>query len=128
MCTFEFRLVVVGCIGVFLLDILQKFELAGEAEFHADVIQQFVKILGHLSSGKVVSLDCVGQSVALVDGDGACDSIAGVENETGGAASRIQGQNCLACDIEGGNVEGFEHDFGHLLTVALGVFGGWVDL
>ena len=51
------------------------------------------------------------------------DTIAGVEDDTGGTTGGVEGQDSLDGDVHGGCVEGFEHDLGHLLPVGLGVEG-----
>ena len=61
------------------------------------------------------------------------DTIARVQDDTGGTTGSIQGQNRLNGDVHGRGVEGLEHDLSHLLTVSLGVEGGlsqenWVFL
>ena len=58
---------------------------------------------------------------ALVDGDGVCDTITGVEHDTGGTTGRVEGEDGLDGDVEGGRVERLEHDLRHLLAVRLRV-------
>ena len=65
----------------------------------------------------------MGQSVTLVDGHNVGDTITRVQHDTGGTTGGVQGQHGLDGDVEGGGVEGLEHDLGHLLTVGLGVEG-----
>ena len=52
------------------------------------------------------------------------DTVSGVQDDTGGTAGGVQGQDGLDGDVHGRGVEGFEHDLGHLLPVGLGVKGG----
>ncbi len=49
------------------------------------------------------------------------DTIAGVQHDTGCTTRGVQGQDSLNCDVEGGRVEGFEHDLRHLFTIGLRV-------
>ena len=46
---------------------------------------------------------------------------------TGGTAGSVQGQDSLDGHIHGGDVEGLKHDLGHLLSVGLGVQGGFSE-
>ena len=46
----------------------------------------------------------------LVDGDGVGDSISRVEDDSGGTARGVQGEDGLDGDVHGGGVEGLEHD------------------
>ena len=76
----------------------------------------------------------------LVDGDSVGDTISGVEDDSGGTAGGVEGEDGLDGDVHGGGVEGLEHDLqilsvnpfsstphsylGHLLSVGLGIEGG----
>ena len=53
------------------------------------------------------------------------DTISRIQDDTGGSTRSVQGQDSLDCDVHGGGVEGLEHDLGHLLSVGLGVEGGF---
>ena len=64
------------------------------------------------------------QRVALVDGHGVRDAVAGVHHDAGGAARRVQREHGLDGDVHGRDVEGLEHDLGHLLAVGLRVERG----
>ena len=65
----------------------------------------------------------MGQRVSLVDGHGVGDSISGIENDTSGTSRSVEGEDGLNGNVEGGGVEGLEHDLSHLLPVDLGVEG-----
>ena len=65
----------------------------------------------------------MGNGEALVDGDGVSDTISGVDDETGGTAIGVEGEDGLDGDVETSNLESLEHDLGHLLSVGLGVAG-----
>ena len=59
----------------------------------------------------------------FIDGDCVRDTVSRVEDDTGGTAGGVQGQDSLDGDVHGRGVEGLEHDLGHLLSVGLGVKG-----
>ena len=61
----------------------------------------------------------------FIDWDSVWNTISGIQNDTGGSARCVQGQDSLDGDVHGGCVEGLEHDLGHLLPVGLGVKGGF---
>jgi hypothetical protein len=82
-------------VAVLLLDVLQRIELASEAELHADLIEQLVQLLGDFPACEIVALDCVRQGIALVDRNCVRDAVARVQNDAGGSASRVEGQYCL---------------------------------
>ena len=46
----------------------------------------------------------------LVDGDSVGDTISGVEDDSGGTAGGVEGEDGLDGDVHGGGVEGLEHD------------------
>jgi len=52
------------------------------------------------------------------------DTIAGIQDDTGGTTGSVQRKDSLNGDVHGRCVEGLEHDLGHLLPVGLGVEGG----
>ena len=52
------------------------------------------------------------------------DTISGVQDDSGGSARSVEGENGLDGDVHGRCVEGLEHDLGHLLAVSLRVEGG----
>ena len=51
------------------------------------------------------------------------NTISSVEDDTGGSAGGVEGEDGLDADVHGGDVEGLEHDLGHLFSVSLGVEG-----
>merc|ERR1712035_256021 len=75
-------------------------------------------------AGKIESHDSVGKGVTFVDGDVVGNTITSVEDDTGGSAGGVEGEDGLDADVHGGDVEGLEHDLGHLFSVGLGVEGG----
>merc|ERR1712123_417720 len=56
----------------------------------------------------------MGKSITFIDWDTVGDTISRVHDDTSGTSRNIQG----------GHVEGFKHDLGHLLAVSLWVEGG----
>merc|ERR1712123_488246 len=56
----------------------------------------------------------MGKSITFIDWDTVGDTISRVHDDTSGTSRSIQG----------GHVEGFKHDLGHLLAVSLWVEGG----
>mmetsp|Transcript_94551 Transcript_94551/g.197513 ORF Transcript_94551/g.197513 Transcript_94551/m.197513 type:complete len:201 (+) Transcript_94551:785-1387(+) len=67
----------------------------------------------------------MGQGVALVDGHGVGDAVAGVHHDASGAARGVQGQDGLDGHVHGRNVEGLEHDLCHAFSVGLWVQGSF---
>lgn len=108
------------------LDILQGLELPAQTEPHSHFSQQFVQLSRQLPTCKIIPLDRVGQRISLVDGDCVGHAVSGVQHDTRGAAGTVKGEDCLIGSIEGGDVEGLEHDFCHFFAIGLGVLGGWV--
>lgn len=51
------------------------------------------------------------------------DTVAGVEDDAGGTAGGVEGENSLDTGVEGGDVEGFEEDLGGCVTVCAGIEG-----
>jgi len=85
----------------------------------ADLLHPF----GQAATGDLHLFNGVGDAVTLVDGNGVGDTITSVANKTGGSTSSVEGHDGLEGDIGSLNIELFEHDRDHLLTVLLGVTG-----
>ena len=65
----------------------------------------------------------MGEGETFVDGDGVRDTITRIQDDTSGTTGGVEGQDGLDGDVEGGGIEGLEHDLGHLFAVGLGVEG-----
>ena len=81
-------------------------------------------MLRDVSSRDVDAANAVGQGKAFVDGHGMADAVARVENDAGGAAGGVEGEDCLDGGEEGGNVEGLKEDLGGVGAVTPGVERG----
>merc|ERR1712226_118901 len=61
----------------------------------------------------------MGQCISFVDWHSVGHSITRIHNNASCSPRCIQRENCLDCHIHCWNVEGFEHDLGHALTIRL---------
>ena len=52
----------------------------------------------------------MGQGVTFIDWDCVCDTIARVQDDTGGTSGGVEGEHGLNGDVHGWGVEGLEHD------------------
>ena len=116
--------VVVGNIGKLLLDVTDDFLFGRGGEGVATLVEDLLEPGGEVTAGEVEPHDGVWEGVTLVDWDGVGNTITSVEDDTGGTARAVEGKNGLDTDIEGWNVEGFEHELDHLFTVSLWVHWG----
>merc|ERR1712243_367387 len=112
-----------GDIAEFLLDVPDNLPLGSGGEGVATLSEDLHQVVGELTSSQVKTDDGVGESITFIDGDTVGDTITRVHHDTGGTARGIQGQHSLDSHVHGGQVEGLEHDLGHLLPVGLGVEG-----
>merc|ERR1712102_4905 len=112
-----------GDVAELLLDVTDNLALSGGGERVATLGEDLHEMISEVTASQVEPEDGVGESVSLVDGDSVGDTVSGVQDDTGGTAGGVQGENSLDGDIHGGSVEGLEHDLGHLLPVSLGVEG-----
>lgn len=119
----DLLLEVKGDVAKLLLDITNNFSLGSGGEAVAALSQDLHEVISQIATGHVDTGNGVGKSETLVDGDNVGNTITGVQDDTSGTTGGVQGQNGLDGDVEGGGVEGLEHDLGHLLTVGLGVDG-----
>merc|ERR1719471_1223163 len=104
---------------------MDNLTLSGGGERVASLGQDLHEMISEVTSSQVKTEDGVGESVSLIDGDGVRDTIAGVEDDTGGTSRGVQGEDSLDGDVHSGCVEGLEHDLGHLFSVGLGVEGSF---
>jgi len=111
-----------GDVAELLLDVSDDLSLGGGDEAVASLGEDLHEVVGEISTGKIESHDGVWESVTLVHWDVVGNSITGVEDDTGGSARGVEGEDGLDGDVHGWEVEGLEHDLGHLLSVSL-----WVE-
>ena len=112
-------------ISVLFLDITDDFLFSGGGEGVATFVEDLLEPGGKITAGKVETHDGVWKGVTFVNWDSVGNTITSIENDTGGTAGGVEGKNGLDTDIEGWNVEGFEHELDHLLTVSLWVHWGF---
>merc|ERR1711973_208722 len=112
-----------GDIAELLLDVSDDLALGGGGEGVATLSEDLHQVVGELTASQVKTNNGVGESITFIDGDTVGDTITRVHDDTSGTARGIQGEDSLDGDIHGGQVEGLEHDLGHLLPVSLWVEG-----
>ncbi len=110
-------------VAELLLDVTNDFTLGGGGEGVTALSENLHEVVGKITASHVDTGNSVGKSETLVDGDNVGDTITGVEDDTGGTARGVEGEDGLDGNVEGGGVEGLEDNLGHLLTVGLGVDG-----
>ena len=116
-----------GDVAGLFLDVTDDFLFGRGGEGVATFHKELHHVLSEVATGKIDTADGVGHGETLIDGDGVGDTITGVEDDTGGAASGVEGEDGLDTDVHSGAVEGLEHDLGHLFTVGLGVHGSFSE-
>merc|ERR1712001_472635 len=109
-------------VAKLLLDVSDNLSLGGGDEAVASLGEDLHEVVGQVSAGEVESHDGVWESVTFVHWDVVGNSITGVKHDTGGSAGGVEGEHGLDGDVHGWEVEGLEHDLGHLLSVGL-----WVE-
>merc|ERR550534_2235204 len=119
----HFLLEVEGDVAKLLLDVTDDLTLGGGDKGVTTLGEDLHEVVGQVASGQVETQDGVGESVTLVDGDGVRDTITDVEDETGGTARGVQGEDGLDAHVSGGGVEGLEDDLDELFPVGFGVEG-----
>lgn len=119
----DLLLEVKGDVAELLLDVTNDFTLGSSGESVTALSEDLHEVVSKIATSHVNTGNGVGQSETLVDGDNVGDTVTGVENDTGGTAGGVKGEDGLDGDVEGGGVEGLEDNLGHLLTVGLGVDG-----
>jgi len=111
-----------GDVAELLLDVSDDLSLGGGDEAVTSLGEDLHEVVSQVSTGKIESHDGVWESITLIDWDVVGNSITGVKHDTGGSAGGVEGEDSLDSDVHGWEVEGLEHDLGHLLSVGL-----WVE-
>jgi hypothetical protein len=119
-----------GDVAEFLFDVSDDFSFGGGDKRVTSLGKDFHEVVSQISTGKIESHDSVWEGITFVDWDVVGDSIARVQYDTGGSAGSVEGEDGLDGDVHGWEVEGLEHDLGHLFSVSFWVqwsFGekGW---
>merc|ERR1719231_1707694 len=78
-----------------LLDVAHDLTLSGGRERVAALSEELDHPVGQVAAGKVEAQDRVRQRIALVDGHGVRDAVAGVHHDTGGTARGVQREHGL---------------------------------
>merc|ERR1712179_321990 len=84
-------------VAELLLDVADDLTLGGGDERVSSLGHDLHEVVGQVASGQVETQDGVREGVTLVDGDGVGNTIADVEDETGGAARGVQGKARPGC-------------------------------
>jgi len=121
----HFLFKVEGDVAKFFFDVSDDFSFGGGDETVASFSQDFHEVISQISTGQIESHDSVWESVTFVDWNVMGNSVAGVQNNTGGSTRSVKRENGLDSDVHGWEVEGLEHDLGHLFSVSLWVQWGF---
>jgi len=117
-------------VAKFFFDVSDDFSFGGGDERVTSFSKDFHEVVSQVSTGEIESHDSVWEGITFVDWDVVGNSITGVQDDTGGSSGSVEGEDGLDGDVHGWEVEGLEHDLGHLFSVSFWVqwsFGekGW---
>jgi len=126
----HFLLEVEGDVAELFFDVSDDFSFGGGDEAVTSLGKDLHEVVSQVSTGEIESHDSVWEGITFVDWDVVGDSITRVQYDTGGSAGSVEGEDGLDGDVHGWEVEGLEHDLGHLFSVSFWVqwsFGekGW---
>jgi len=91
----HFLVVVEGDVAGLFLDVADDFLFGGGGEGGTAFHEELHHVLGEVAAGEIDTADGVGHGETFVDGDSVGDTIAGVEDDTGGAAGGVEGEDGL---------------------------------
>ena len=118
-------IVVKSDVAELLLDVSDDLPLGGGGEGVTSLGEDLHEVVSQITSSQVKTHDGVRESVSFIDRNSVGYSISRVHDNTGGSTRGVQSQHSLDSDVESRTVESLEHDLGHLLSVSLGVEGGF---
>uniref|UniRef100_A0A8C0IZE3 Actin n=1 Tax=Chelonoidis abingdonii TaxID=106734 RepID=A0A8C0IZE3_CHEAB len=110
-----------------LTESAHNFPFGRGGEAVASLRQDLHEVVGQITTSQVQTQDGMGQGVALVDWHCVGNPIPRVHDNTCGTPRGIQGQHSLDSHIHSWGVEGLKHDLRHLLSVGLGIQGGFSE-
>merc|ERR1719186_381304 len=91
-----------GDVAQLLLDVANNFSLSGGGEGVAALSHDLHQVGSQVATSQVQTEDGVGKGVTFVDRDGVGDTITGVQDNTGGTARGVEGEDSLDCHVHGG--------------------------
>jgi hypothetical protein len=123
----HFLFEVEGDVAKLFFDVTDDFTFGGGDKGVTTFGEDFHEVVGQVAAGKIESHDGVWEGITFIDWDVVGDTIARVEDDTGGTAGGVEGEDGLDSDVHGWEVEGFKHDLSHLFTVSLWVKWGFSE-
>jgi len=108
-------------VAQFFFDVSDDFSFGGGDERVTSFSKDFHEVVSQVSTGEIESHDSVWEGITFVDWDVVGDSITRVQYNTGGSTGGVEGEDGLDGDVHGWEVEGLEHDLGHLFSVSFWV-------
>ena len=82
-------------IAQLLLDVPHDFSLGRRGERVPSFLEELDQVVGQVPPGEIESGDGVREGEAVVDRDDVRDSIAGIEDDAGGSARGVEGEDGL---------------------------------
>merc|ERR1712117_473236 len=126
-CGGHFLFEVKGNVAELFLDVTDDFTFRSGDERVTSFSKDLHEVISQVTASKIESHDGVWEGITFVDWDVVGDTITSIKNDTSGTTGSVKGENGLDTDVHGWDVEGFEHDLGHLFTVSLWVEWGFSE-
>jgi len=123
----HFLLEVKGDVAEFFLNVTDDFTLSGGDERVSTLSEDLHEVVSEIATSKIKTHNGVGEGITFIDWDVVGDTITSIKDDTSGTTGSVKGENGLDTDVHGWDVEGFEHDLGHLFTVSLWVKWGFSE-
>jgi len=118
----HFLFEVEGDVAKFFFDVTDDFAFSGGNKRVTSFSKDFHEVISQIATSKIESHDSMWESITFIDWDVVGDTITGVKDNTSSSTGSVEGENSLDSNIHSWEVEGFEHDLGHLFTVSF-----WVE-
>jgi hypothetical protein len=115
--SFEFCLKVESDITELLLDVSDDFTFGGRREVKANFVEELHAVVSEISTSKINTQNSVRESITLINRDSMSNTISRINDDTSSSSGSVQGKDGLNGDVEGRNVECFEHGLSHFFSV-----------
>ena len=116
-----------GNVAELFLDVTDDFTFGGGDERVTSFSKDLHEVISQVTASKIESHDGVWEGITFIDWDVVGDTITSIKNDTSGTTGSVKGEDSLDTDVHGWDVEGFEHDLGHLFSVSLWVQWGFSE-
>jgi hypothetical protein len=119
----ELIIVVPSNVAELLLHVTNDFHISGGGKGDALTVEELLHPCSEDTTTDIHLFNGVRNGKTFIDGDRVGDTITSIANETSRSTGGVEGHDSLESNVDVLDLEGLEHDRGHLFSVLLWVTG-----